>query len=294
MIHYLTGNMLQSQAECLVNPVNCEGYMGKGMAYQFKTSFPQNNEAYIRECRRNRLRPGTVFAFKESGKVIVNFPTKDKWKAPSRMRYIEDGMKALVEYLDSTAIRSVAIPQLGCGNGGLQWDSVRKVINRYIGPLSEKMDFYVYGPSEDAIEVSDKTPLYFSPSALILIKLGHGLLKPSKLRLQTAAFFMNYYMGNEYFKFTKSPFGPYSHDIDVMSKKIGEYQVLYQLDSDEIYQSIYQTICSRKTDSVLESAREPIEKALRFVNSIEDINTLEGDAMIILDKGIIEQKGETI
>ena len=276
MIDFMTGNILESKAECLVNTVNCEGYMGKGIAYQFKTRFPKNNEAYVRECRGNRLRPGILFVYEEDDKIIVNFPTKDKWRAPSLMKYIEDGMKALVEYIDSSSIHSVAIPPLGCGNGGLKWEDVKKVINQHIEPLSEKVDFYVYGPSEATHKIIINAPPKLSPSSLVLIKLGQGLLKPGKLRLQKAAFFMNYYMQDEYFKFQKAPFGPYDHSIDVISLSIGEYKTFHKLKSEELYMSIYQTICSKKTDSILESTREPIEKALHFVNSIEDITILEG------------------
>ena len=276
MISFMTGNIFESEAECLVNTVNCEGYMGKGIAYQFKTRFPKNNEAYVRECRGNRLRPGVIFAFEEDGKVILNFPTKDKWRAPSLMRYIEDGMKALVEYLDSASIHSIAIPPLGCGNGGLQWDDVRKVIIQHIEPLSTRVDFFVYGPSEGKREVVIKALPRLSPSALVVTRLGHGLLKPSKFRLQKAAFFMNYYMKSEYFKFKKAQYGPYDHGIDVISGKIGEYQTFHQLSPEETFDSIYQTICSKKTDSVLKATSEPTQKALLFVNSIEDISVLEG------------------
>ena len=94
MFFYTTGDLLQSDAEALVNTVNCEGYMGKGIAYQFKLKFPNNNKDYVKACKNGTLRPGKLHVYKESEKIIINFPTKDKWREKSRMEYIEDGLDA--------------------------------------------------------------------------------------------------------------------------------------------------------------------------------------------------------
>ena len=96
MFFYTTGDLLQSDAEALVNTVNCEGYMGKGIAYQFKLKFPNNNKDYVKACKNGTLRPGKLHVYKESEKIIINFLTKDKWREKSRMEYIEDGLDALV------------------------------------------------------------------------------------------------------------------------------------------------------------------------------------------------------
>ena len=128
MIEYRTGNMFESDADCLVNTVNCEGYMGKGIAYQFKMRFPENNKQYVKECRSGILKPGTLFVFKEEGKTIINFPTKEKWREKSKEEYIVSGMKELVRLLPGLGVKTIAIPPLGCGNDGLNWDRVKKII----------------------------------------------------------------------------------------------------------------------------------------------------------------------
>lgn len=95
MLFYTTGDLLQSNADALVNTVNCEGYMGKGIAYQFKLRFPENNVDYIKACKNGQLKPGKLHYFRECGKIIINFPTKNKWREKSKIEYIETGLDNL-------------------------------------------------------------------------------------------------------------------------------------------------------------------------------------------------------
>lgn len=117
MIQYVKGNMFECNADCLVNTVNCEGYMGKGVAYQFKVRLPENNKSYIKECKTGELTVGKVHHYMEDGITIINFPTKNKWRENSRIEYIEKGMNFFVELLPQLDVRKIAIPPLGCGNG---------------------------------------------------------------------------------------------------------------------------------------------------------------------------------
>ena len=89
MFYYKTGDLLKNEAEALVNTVNCEGYMGKGIAYQFKLQFPDNNKDYIKACKNGKLQPGKLHFYKEHEKIIINFPTKNKWREKSKIEYIE-------------------------------------------------------------------------------------------------------------------------------------------------------------------------------------------------------------
>ena len=123
MIEYKTGDILAEEAEALVNTVNCVGVMGRGIALQFKRAFPENFKAYATQCKRNEMRPGRVFVF-ETGEMllpryIINFPTKRHWRGKSRMEDIESGLGSLLEEIRSHGIRSIAIPPLGSGLGGL-------------------------------------------------------------------------------------------------------------------------------------------------------------------------------
>ena len=107
MVEYTKGNMFESDADCLVNTVNCEGYMGKGIAYQFKIRFPENNKSYIKACKSGKLTVGKMHYFIEDGVTIVNFPTKNKWRENSKMEYIEEGMDSFVELIPALNVKKI-------------------------------------------------------------------------------------------------------------------------------------------------------------------------------------------
>ena len=136
MIQFTRGNLLKADVEALVNTVNSVGAMGKGIAFQFKKAFPDNFVAYQKACSRKEVRPGKMFVFETGAivnpKYIINFPTKGHWRNDSQIEYIESGLKALVNEITLNKIRSVAIPPLGCGLGGLKWEDVRpRIVNAF-------------------------------------------------------------------------------------------------------------------------------------------------------------------
>jgi O-acetyl-ADP-ribose deacetylase (regulator of RNase III) len=140
MIEYTRGDILAAEAEALVNTVNCVGVMGRGIALHFKHTYPGNFQAYAAACRRGEVRAGRMFVF-ETGLMaprwIINFPTKRHWRGKSRIEDIEAGMKALVDEIRSREIRSIAIPPLGSGLGGLSWDEVRPIVDRGLAEVPD-------------------------------------------------------------------------------------------------------------------------------------------------------------
>lgn len=131
---YKTGDIFLEDVEVLVNAVNCVGVMGRGIAFQFKRAFPENFRAYAAACRRNEVRPGEMFVF-ETGlltnpKMVFNFPTKRHWRDQSRIEDIQSGLDGLVAEVRSRELRSIVIPALGCGLGGLDWSAVRARIQQ--------------------------------------------------------------------------------------------------------------------------------------------------------------------
>ena len=131
-IDYMKGNLLEADTEALVNAVNTVGVMGKGLALQFKQAFPENYRAYAAACKRSEVRPGEMFVTEThtpaGRRVIINFPTKRDWRAKSKVEDIEAGLDALVREIQARNIRSIALPALGCGLGGLEWEAVRPLI----------------------------------------------------------------------------------------------------------------------------------------------------------------------
>jgi O-acetyl-ADP-ribose deacetylase (regulator of RNase III) len=141
MIQITEGNLLQAQAEALVNTVNCVGSMGKGIALQFKQAFPANFREYQAACRAGEVQPGRMLIH-DNGRLalphyIINFPTKRHWRARSQLSDIGDGLQALVEDVRRLCIRSIAVPPLGCGLGGLDWQVVRPLIEHAFSALAD-------------------------------------------------------------------------------------------------------------------------------------------------------------
>jgi O-acetyl-ADP-ribose deacetylase (regulator of RNase III) len=149
MLELTTGNLLDANAEALVNTVNTVGIMGKGIALQFRLAFPRNFELYQSACKRGDVVPGKMFVVPtnrlDNPKYIINFPTKRHWKGKSRIEDIDAGLVDLVEVVRRENIKSVAIPPLGCGNGGLDWNEVRPRIESAFAALPE-VRVLVFGP----------------------------------------------------------------------------------------------------------------------------------------------------
>ncbi len=141
-LHYQKGNIFDSNAQVITNPVNCEGFMGKGLAFAFKQKYPAMFAAYQQDCKKGRLRIGRPTLYKESTPWVLNFPTKNTWRADSRLEYIELGLEYFVANYKRADIESIAFPKLGTQNGKLSWDNVGPLMARYLGQLD--IDVYIY------------------------------------------------------------------------------------------------------------------------------------------------------
>ena len=140
MIYFKQTNLLQSDAEALVNTVNIVGIMGKGIALQFRETFDLNFKLYQKACKAGEVKIGKMFTT-ETGqltgtKYIINFPTKTNWRSNTKLEYISAGLDDLVKVIREKDISSIALPPLGCGNGGLDWKDVRPLIEAKLLPLS--------------------------------------------------------------------------------------------------------------------------------------------------------------
>ena len=150
MIVYRAGNLLKDDAQVLVNPVNCVGTMGKGLAKAFKLAFPSNDDEYRNRCRRHLLRPGRLFIHTLPGttppRYVVNFPTKDHWKDPSKIEYIDRGLIVLARTITDRKISSIALPALGTGLGGLKWEPVHQLMLHHLSNLADT-EVRIYRPA---------------------------------------------------------------------------------------------------------------------------------------------------
>lgn len=153
---YIKGNLLEAKTQALVNTVNTVGVMGKGIALQFKEAFPMNYKIYAAACKKKELQTGQLLVVKEltmeGEKIIINFPTKTEWFLKSKYEYVEEGLKELVKVIEEYKIESIAIPPLGCGNGGLKWEKVKQLIEKYLGHLTN-VNIQVFEPNEAVKEI---------------------------------------------------------------------------------------------------------------------------------------------
>lgn len=192
-----------------------------------------------------------LHSYLEDSKLIVNFPTKNKWREKSKMEYIVSGLDALIDLIKEKHITSIAIPPLGSGNGGLNWSEVKQVIIQKLSCLSEDVDIYIYEPSRNyqAIPVAEPQ---LSLSALILMQIKFHLLPDkihfNKICLQKTAYFMNVLSNTDYFRFVKEKYGPYDHDIDVISKQIKEFEKYHKVkNTNEAYDILMKKLISETT-----------------------------------------------
>lgn len=275
MFQYTTGDLLESPADALVNAVNCEGIMGKGIAYQFKRQYPGNFQDYRRACQTGALRPGRLHHFSEGGKWIINFPTKDRWRDASRMEYVESGLAELAPLIRTLSLKSIAIPPLGCGNGGLPWSQVRQRVEDALSEVAQETDIYLYGPSSGAGGAHPLQEPRLGPQALVLMELKLGLKAFSAVRLQNTAYFLNVFSHSQYFKFHLDKSGPYSRAIATTCQGIKSYQAFLGKSTEEARTILYRKLVSASVDRRLNSLRPYIKAACDFANDFPEDRDLE-------------------
>lgn len=220
-IHYVQGNLLkQDDVDAIVNTVNCVGVMGKGIALQFKNKWPANYKEYEAACKKHLVKTGRMFVYDSGGLVkpnfIINFPTKDHWRGNSKIEYIQDGLNDLIDQIKCLDIKSVAIPPLGCGNGGLDWNEVRPRIEQAFSKLPEvevRLFEPAGAPAAKEMEVKTAKPKMTKGRAAILKvidtyrEIGYGL---SKIEVQKLAYFLQQAGEDLKLNFTQHTYGPYS------------------------------------------------------------------------------------
>ena len=220
-IHSMKGDLLkQEDVDAIVNTVNCVGVMGKGIALQFKKKWPGNFKAYASACKSKEVKLGQMFTFElgalATPRFIINFPTKDHWKSASKIEDVESGLQSLVEHIARFDIRSIAIPPLGCGLGGLAWNEVKPLIVKYLGCI-ENLEVRLFEPNDDikatTIETNTVKPKMTAGRAAILALLetyqtvNYGL---SKIEVQKLAYFLQEAGENMKLQFEKQTYGPYA------------------------------------------------------------------------------------
>lgn len=223
MIRYTVGNLLESTAQALVNTVNTVGVMGKGIALQFKETYPHNYQVYRKACKDGQLQPGQVLVVRDQTafgeKLIVNFPTKTHWRKPSEYSYVEQGLQALVVAIREHEIQSIAIPPLGCGNGGLDWAKVKQMIEKYLVDSSAEIIIYEPNPQikQQLQESNSQKKVKLTPArAMLMYALFQYELRgeaPSLFVANKLAYFLQRLGEPLRLNFQKHFYGPYTPQV---------------------------------------------------------------------------------
>jgi len=227
MMHYTTGNLLDAQTDALVNTVNTVGVMGKGIALMFKERFPDNMAAYARACKAGQVVTGKMFITPTNALVgptwIVNFPTKQHWRSPSQMAWIEQGLADLRNWIIDNNIRSIAIPPLGAGNGGLPWAEVKPRIEAALADLVD-VDIHIYEPTARYQNVTrNPSAQTLTPARALIAELVRRYWIPgmecSLLEIQKLAWFLQRVLDAQGIQhelklaFKAHNYGPYANNL---------------------------------------------------------------------------------
>ncbi|HDR7897931.1 MULTISPECIES: macro domain-containing protein [Bacillus] len=272
MIRYTTGNLLEASTEALVNTVNCVGVMGKGIALQFKQAYPKCFSEYQKACKMNEVRPGKMHVVNLDSlfnpKYIINFPTKRHWKEKSNIEDIKAGLIDLINVIKQQNIKSIAIPPLGCGNGGLNWAEVRPII---LAAMEQVPDTEVLlfepnnAPSPDKMKIGTTKPNMTKTRALFISLMNQYKLpgyRLSLLEIQKLAYFLQEVGEPMRLNFEKGKYGPYAEVLN---------HVLQRLEGH--YIRGYGDRSSKAEVYLLENASEEAKKVL--INEPEALKKLE-------------------
>ena len=279
MIEITKGNIIKNDSEAIVNTVNCVGFMGKGIALQYKQAFPDNFKAYEKACRAEKVKPGLMFIFETNAmfnpKYIVNFPTKRHWRGNSRLEDVENGLRSLVEDIKRLEIKSIAIPPLGCGLGGLDWNVVKPMILDAFSSLPE-VTVSVFEPkgAPDAKTMPVRTALPdMTPARALFIKLieQYQLLsyRLTLLEIQKLAYFLQEAGEPLRLKYVAHIYGPYADNLKHVLERIEGHFTRGYGDT-------------QKPDVEIELIPSAIEKADRFLKGKDkSIKRLEKVSQLI-------------
>lgn len=251
MIEYKIGDILEEDAEALVNTVNCVGVMGRGIALQFKKAFPENFKAYAAACKRREVQPGQMFVVETvqltQPRYIINFPTKRHWRSKSRLEDIEAGLRALAQEVENRNIRSIAIPPLGSGLGGLDWREVRPRIEAMLRPFDD-LKVIVFEPdrtlADRQVNRSSAVPKMTAGRAALIGLMDRYiriLLDPfiTLLEVHKLMYFMQVAGEPLRLTFRKGPYGPYAENLrHVLNAMEGHFIFGYADGGDAPYKEL--------------------------------------------------------
>jgi len=255
MIQYKKGNILEAEVEALVNTVNTYGVMGKGIALAFKKSFPKNYKDYRQAFNNGSLQTGKMFVHKTNlltPRYIINFPTKRHWRYKSKLEYIEQGLDDLLYTITTNKIQSIAIPPLGCGNGGLDWKIVKELIINKLTPIQNETKITIYEPGFNLNLRTVKPITSLTPTRAIYLRIlrQYELLgeEITTLVVQKLAYLLQRIGEPLRLKFDKGIYGPYAPNLNKMLEAFNPHFIYYKGDLNKPT-TILKLVQDKKTEA---------------------------------------------
>lgn len=284
MIEYKIGDILDADAEALVNTVNCVGIMGRGVALQFKNRFPANFEEYEAACQRGEVQPGKMFVFETrtlmNPKFIINFPTKRHWKGKSRMEDIDSGLKALVEEIRSRGIRSIAIPPLGSGLGGLNWLDVRPRVEKALRDL-DNLAVTIFEPNSAPVKTKSSKVPTMSPGRAALVVLMNrylgGLMDPfvTLLEVHKLMYFLQEAGEPLSLDYKKAHYGPYAEKLRHVLRAVEGHLISGYADGGDAPDKQLELVpgALKDADAFLRDRKATVQRFDRVADLVEGFET---------------------
>ncbi len=219
-------DLLKQPADAIINTVNCVGIMGKGIALQFKKAFPENYRAYVKACKNNEVNIGKMFVYQMGmldanihSKYIINFPTKKHWRSNSKIEYIEKGLNDLYDVIYKLNIKTLAMPPLGCGNGGLDWNVVKNLIIQKLSPINDLV-LYLYEPQTSVLYTNSLVGNKFPKLTKVRVAICKAIERYreldyslSHLEIQKLMYFFELTGETRSLEFKHQQYGPYSDKL---------------------------------------------------------------------------------
>ena len=294
------GNILDADVEALVNTVNTVGVMGKGIALQFKKAYKENFTAYAKACQNGEVEIGKMFVFDRGEllkpKFIINFPTKRHWREKSKLDYIESGLEDLVRVIDNLQITSVAIPPLGCGNGGLDWKKVQPLIESAFAKIPQ-VNAIIFEPAPfdpDQIRVTSPKPK-LNPNRASLLKLideylSLGNITLSKLEIQKLLYFLQVCGQPLRLKFVKHKFGPYDQAVEHVLDDLDQHYIIGFGDRSTATRIRLKKGVVEEVNAMLATDAETQERLSKVLELIEGFETSFGIELLATVHWVITQE----
>lgn len=307
MIRYTTGNILDAEVDALVNTVNCVGIMGRGIALQFKNAFPENYKAYAAACARKTVQPGRMFVY-DTGELtlpryIINFPTKRHWRGKSRIDDIKAGLEALVVEVRQRGIRSIAIPPLGSGLGGLDWAEVRPHIERTMRQLTD-VDVMVYEPIREPAgskpNRSTTVPTMTAGRAALVSLMSRylgGLMDPSVslLEVHKLLYFLQYAGEPLKLRYVQAPYGPYAENLRHVLREIEGHLISGYADGGDAPDKQLSIVpgAIAEADAYLEAHHDSLARFEKVGRLVEGFETSFGLELLATVHWVMTEQGAT-